>query len=121
MNLEVVLPTNVTTFACTWAAATDDDGGEASWNVVTAYIIMLAATVVRQRDPQATVRDLLVYLRHTTLPQILEDSRRLAPQLVAALEGFVEGLAPTIVIPTIYTELTRRCRVLEERSGGCRA
>lgn len=118
MNLEVVLPADVSSFACAWAAATDDGAGEASWNVVTAYVVMLATAVVRQRDPQATVRDLLVYLRHATLPQILEDGRGVAPQLVAALENFVEGLAPTVVIPTIYTELTRRCRVLQERSGG---
>ena len=82
MNLEVVLPTNVASFACTWAAATDDGAGEASWNVVTAYVFMLAATVVRQRDPYATARDLLVYLRHSTLLQILEDGRGVAPQLV---------------------------------------
>ena len=121
MNLEVVLPVDVSSFACAWAAATDDGAGEASWNVITAYIIMLAATVVRQRDSRATARDLLIYLRHAPLPRLLQDGETSAPQLATALEGLIEGLSPSVVVPTIDKELTRRCRLMEERSGGGRA
>ena len=101
MNLEVVLLANVTTFPCAWAAETGDRAGGASWDVVTAYVIMLAAILVCRRDPQATVRDLLVYVRHATLPRIVEDGQALAPDLVAALESLADGLSPSIVVPMV--------------------
>ncbi len=56
---------------------------EAAWNAASARILALAAIVLRHVNPGATAPQVLSYVRHSTLRDLLDEASILEPDLTA--------------------------------------
>jgi len=61
------------------------DGSEASWNAASTRMIALAILVLQHMNPRATERQVLSYVRHSTLRELLDEAIILDPELAARI------------------------------------